>query len=81
VLVAAGRPADEPGQPLNVPIVMASNFQAGDSGETGGRQYSRGDGTPGWQALEEVLGELAGELNMPGRDPVHQHGSARPTRG
>jgi cystathionine gamma-synthase len=60
VLVAAGRPADEPGQPLNVPIVVASNFRAGDAGETGGRQYSRSDGTPGWQALEEVLGELEG---------------------
>ena len=60
VLVAAGRPADEPGQPLNVPIVLASNFRAGDSGETGGREYSRSDGTPGWQALEEVLGELEG---------------------
>jgi hypothetical protein len=35
-LIAAGRPADEPGQPLNVPIVMASNFRAGDLGETGG---------------------------------------------
>jgi cystathionine gamma-synthase len=60
VLVAAGRPADEPGQPLNVPIVLASNFRAGDSGETGEREYSRSDGTPGWQALEEVLGELEG---------------------
>ena len=27
-LIAAGRPADEPGQPLNVPIIMASNFRA-----------------------------------------------------
>lgn len=60
VLVAAGRPADEPGEPLNVPIVLASNFRAGDVGETGGREYSRDDGTPGWQALEEVLGELEG---------------------
>src|SRR5262249_58990059 len=33
---------------------------AGHAGETGGREYSRGDGTPGWQALEEVLGELEG---------------------
>lgn len=60
VLVAAGRPADEPGQPLNVPIALASNFRAGNAGETGGREYSRDDGTPGWQALEEVLGELEG---------------------
>lgn len=60
VLVAVGRPADEPGQPLNIPIVLASNFRAGDAGETGGREYSRSDGTPGWQALEEVLGDLEG---------------------
>jgi cystathionine gamma-synthase len=60
VLVAAGRPADDPSQPLNVPIVLASNFRAGNAGETGGREYSRSDGTPGWQALEEVLGELEG---------------------
>jgi len=60
VLVAAGRPADEPSQPLNVPIVLASNFRAGNAGETGGREYSRSDGTPGWQALEEVLGDLEG---------------------
>jgi cystathionine gamma-synthase len=39
---------------------LASNFRAGDSGETGEREYSRSDGTPGWQALEEVLGELEG---------------------
>lgn len=59
-LIAAGRPADEPGQPLNVPIVMASNFRAGNLGESGGREYSRDDATPGWEALEEVVGELEG---------------------
>jgi cystathionine gamma-synthase len=59
-LIAAGRPADQPGQPLNVPIVMASNFRAGNRGEATGREYSRDDATPGWEALEEVLGELEG---------------------
>jgi cystathionine gamma-synthase len=59
-LVTAGRPADEPGQPLNVPIVLASNFRAGNGGMTGGREYSRDDATPGWEAVEEVLGELEG---------------------
>lgn len=54
-LISAGRPAAEPGQPLNVPIVAASNFRADG---TRGREYSRGDGTPGWEALEEVMGEL-----------------------
>ena len=57
-LITAGRPPDEPGQPLNVPIVMASNFRAGNLGRTGGREYSRNNGTPGWEALEEVVGEL-----------------------
>jgi cystathionine gamma-synthase len=59
-LIAAGRPADEPGQPLNVPLVLASNFRAGRPDGAGGREYSRGDGTPGWEALEEVIGELEG---------------------
>jgi cystathionine gamma-synthase len=58
VLITAGRPADEPGQSLNVPIVMASNFRAGSLGRTGGREYSRGDATPAWEALEEVVGQL-----------------------
>ena len=59
-LIAGGRPADEPGQPLNVPIVMASNFRAGQHGQSTGREYSRDDATPGWEALEEVVGELEG---------------------
>jgi cystathionine gamma-synthase len=59
-LIAAGRPADEPGQPLNVPIVLASNFRAGNRGEAAGREYSRDDATPGWEAVEEVVGELEG---------------------
>ncbi len=60
VLITAGRPPDEPGQPLNVPIVMASNFRAGKLGQTGGREYSRNDATPAWEALEEVVGALEG---------------------
>ena len=51
-LVAAGRLAG-PGQPLNVPIIPASNFLHG-----GDRVYSRNDGTPAWEALEEVVGGL-----------------------
>ena len=75
-VVAAGRPHG-PGLPLNVPVVLASNFRAGPGGpsdEVGGgpsppgsvtvdgrgRAYSRDDGTPGWEALEAVLGELEG---------------------
>src|SRR5690349_25128582 len=51
-LVSAGR-ASEPGAPLNVPLVPASNFIIG-----GGREYSRDGGTPTWEALEEVVGGL-----------------------
>jgi cystathionine gamma-synthase len=77
VVVVAGRPHG-PGLPLNVPVVLASNFRAvpgGSSAEVGGgvpgvpgsgtvdgrgREYSRDDGTAGWDALEAVLGELEG---------------------
>ncbi|HKG59953.1 MAG TPA: aminotransferase class I/II-fold pyridoxal phosphate-dependent enzyme [Pyrinomonadaceae bacterium] len=51
-LVSAGR-ASEPGAPLNVPLIPASNFIIGT-----GRDYSRDDGTPTWEALEEVVGGL-----------------------
>ncbi len=51
-LVSAGR-ASEPGAPLNVPLIPASNFIIG-----GGREYSRDDGTPTWEALEEIVGGL-----------------------
>jgi cystathionine gamma-synthase len=51
-LVTAGR-RSELGAPLNVPLVPASNFIIG-----GGREYSRDDGTPTWEALEEVVGGL-----------------------
>ncbi|MCS7059810.1 MAG: aminotransferase class I/II-fold pyridoxal phosphate-dependent enzyme [Anaerolineae bacterium] len=51
-LVAAGRSA-EAGAPLNVPLIPASNFILGQQ-----RGYARGDGTPTWEALEELLGGL-----------------------
>ncbi|PWW25048.1 cystathionine gamma-synthase [Geodermatophilus normandii] len=57
-LAVLGRPAG-PGQPLNVPIVPASTFRAAGGG-TGGREYSRDDGTPGWESLEELIGDLEG---------------------
>jgi len=53
-LVSAGRDR-EPGSPLNVPPWPASNFVLGDR-----RAYSRDDGTPGWDALEEIVGGLEG---------------------
>lgn len=51
-LVTAGRCA-QTGEPLNVPLVPASNFIAGS-----GRSYARDDGTPTWEALEEIVGGL-----------------------
>ena len=53
-LVAAGRPS-QTGEPLDVPLVPASTFLLGDRLE-----YSRDDGTPTWEALEEVIGGLEG---------------------
>ena len=53
-LVSAGRDR-RPGSPLNVPPWPASNFVRGDH-----RAYSRDDGTPGWEALEEIIGGLEG---------------------
>jgi cystathionine gamma-synthase len=58
-LAVVGRGEHRAGRPLNVPIVPASNFRAPSSG-LGEREYSRSDGTPGWEALEELLGDLEG---------------------
>lgn len=53
-VVSAGRER-RPGSTLNVPLYPASNFVLGDV-----RAYSRDDGTPGWDALEEIIGGLQG---------------------
>jgi cystathionine gamma-synthase len=53
-LVTAGRP-EEPGAPLNIPIIPASNFAL-----DGDRIYSRDSGTEGWESLEEIMGGLEG---------------------
>jgi len=53
--VMGGRAAPSAGTPLNVPPVLASNFELGS-----GRAYSRDDATPTWEALEELLGGLEG---------------------
>jgi len=57
--VTAGRPPAEPGQPMNVPIVLASNFRSG-SPEAPVTEYSRDGGTASWQALEAAVGVLEG---------------------
>jgi cystathionine gamma-synthase len=54
VLIAAGRPPETPGSPVNEPIVLASTFRAGTE-----RGYAR-DGTSTVDALEAALGALDG---------------------
>ena len=51
-LVSAGR-ASEPGAPLNVPLIPASNFIIGKGREDLARRRS-----PTWEALEEIVGGL-----------------------
>ena len=53
-LISAGRPS-EVGQPLNTPLVPASNYVLGSS-----RAYSRDDATPAWEAFEAVVGGIEG---------------------
>jgi cystathionine gamma-synthase len=57
-LISAGRDR-RPGSPLNVPPWPSSNFVLGDH-----RAYSRDDGTPGWEALEEIVGGLEGGSSL-----------------
>ena len=59
-VICAGRPGHVASEPLNVPVVLASNFHAGamaapGTGE-GSRAYSRTDATPTWEALETAVG-------------------------
>ena len=54
IAVAVGRPAREPGAPMNAPAVFSSTFAAG-----GPVAYAR-VGNPTWTALEEVLAALEG---------------------
>jgi cystathionine gamma-synthase len=58
VVVSAGRPVT-PGDPLNTPIVPASNFTLG-----GDRDYARASGTATWSAFEEIVGALEGGTSM-----------------
>lgn len=61
-VVGLGRGSRSVGEPLNVPLVPASNFRmdAGYDGVSPARIYSRDDGTPTWEALEQVMGDLEG---------------------
>ena len=54
IAIIAGRGAKNPGDPLNVPVHLASNFRA-----NGELDYAR-EGNPTWTAFEETLGALEG---------------------
>jgi cystathionine gamma-synthase len=53
-VVHLGRPAPEPGGPVNPPVVLSSTYHQG-----GPLVYGR-DGNPTWEAFEEVVGGLEG---------------------
>ena len=59
VAVTAGRPPALPGQPMNEPLVLASNFRAGTA-QAPVNEYSRDGGTASWHALELAVGALEG---------------------
>lgn len=54
VAVATGRPAAEPGAPVNPPVVFSSTYHAGAP-----VNYAR-SGNPTWTAFEEAVGALEG---------------------
>ena len=71
-LITSGR-GGEPGHPINLPITPMSNFRSGHTASAmaaagrdgvpavdGEPAYARGDGTPGWRALEQLIGGLEG---------------------
>ena len=58
VAVAAGRPAREPGAPVNQPITLSSTYVSqGEPPADGAGVYTRWD-TDAWHAFEEALGLL-----------------------
>ena len=63
-VICAGRPSRAGSEPLNIPVVLASNFQASLTAapgtEEGIRSYARTDATPTWEALETAVGQVEG---------------------
>jgi cystathionine gamma-synthase len=63
-VICAGRPGRAGSGPLNVPVVLASNFHASPTAapdmEEGSRSYARTDATPTWEALETAVGQVEG---------------------
>src|SRR5215467_3436296 len=63
-VIWAGRPRHAASDPLNVPVVLASNFHASPTAAAGTgegiRSYARTDATPTWEALETAVGQVEG---------------------
>ena len=62
-VICAGRPRPAGSEPLNIPVVLASNFHASVTApgtEEGIRSYARTDATPTWEALETAMGQVEG---------------------
>src|ERR1700753_1818122 len=59
-VICAGRPGHAAGGPLNVPVVLASNFQSAAMAGPESRASSRTAATPPWEALEEAVGQVEG---------------------
>ncbi len=63
-VICAGRPGRAGGQPLSVPVVLASNFHASTPAvagiDQGLRSYARTEATPTWEALEAAVGQVEG---------------------
>ncbi len=63
-VICAGRPGRGASGPLNVPVVLASNFHGAAAAAPGAaddiRSYARTDATPTWEALEAAVGQVEG---------------------
>jgi cystathionine gamma-synthase len=63
-VICAGRPRHAPSEPLNSPVVLASNFHSATTAapgiQEGVRSYARTDATPTWEALETAVGQIEG---------------------
>jgi cystathionine gamma-synthase len=63
-VICAGRPRHSANEPLNPPVVLASNFHASTTPAPGTgegiRSYARTDATPTWEALEAAVGQVEG---------------------
>ena len=63
-VICACRPSRAGSEPLNIPVVLASNFHASTTAapgiEEGSRSYARTDATPTWEALQTAVGQVEG---------------------